>query len=75
MAVKQIRVFPNVPLLQLDGFVQPLEELGWTAQDSDRESITFTQAFDSEDDFDRVLKRLTEDTRIERIEHGTVAPG
>jgi hypothetical protein len=58
MVVMQIRVFYEVPLLeQPEAASEPLNR-GWTARDSDLESITYSKTFQDEDQFDSELADL-----------------
>ena len=55
MVIKEIRAFFTVPLLDVSDAANEVLRRGWTARESDRESITYSQTFDSESDFDSEL--------------------
>jgi hypothetical protein len=75
MVIKEIRVFPSAPLLEVPQLASDIAEQGWFARASDRESITFSRTFEDEGSASRAIDELAKDARIHHMEHGTVAGG
>jgi hypothetical protein len=76
MELMQIQIFFDVPLLELPAAAQEALDRGWTARESDPQSITYSQMFKSHDDFDAALAELKNalGDRVTKIEWGEIAP-